>query len=231
MKTQGSLLCMLILTISCSGPRFYCGKDHGDSMRPKYILDTITIERPLLVRYGEDFFVIRESYLESFLCNPTFRPQGIGQQVFLLLPHYDLNDINNGSEFTNRVLEQLRFGSIIYDGTSLEDCVVFRKSIYDIDVYAFDPSPSKFALELVMKNDGVSKTSFQSNLQELQNNVKEESKYYLTVEPLYSRETINEYIKNGGILVLKDLPNGRKETRLMDKLSKKEVKKKGLPKL
>lgn len=253
MKTLFKILLSFMLIASCSSvKRYVCVKEH-DTMRVRYILDTITIEKPLLVIYGSDLCVIRESYLEDFISDPSHRPQGVGQQVFEILPGWIRSDVLNyytadGREFTNRVLEQISFGSLIYDWRNYNGCVVYKESRGEIEVYEFVPEPSKFALELVyvspkpilgdifgdveeriiqnrMKYLEKMKGKYLNKLDSLEISITlpSTSKYALTVEPLYSRETINKFIDDEGIT-----EGSGDEERPHRKLSKRIVKREGL---
>ena len=250
-KTLFRILLSLMIIAGCSSERYGCVKFHG-TMRERYILDTITIENPLLVIYGSDLFVIRKSYLEEFVSNPSHRPQGVGQQVFDIIPGWSRSfsvhgDIPDGSSFTRRVLEHIHFGYHIYNWRDYNSCVVFKETRDEIEVYEFVPEPSKFALELVavpvnpfndeewysdiikQRREYLEKRGpYINKLDSLECRITLPSvtKYVITVEPIYSRETINRYIDDNGIT-----SGGPGHEVPHPKLSKRTVKLKGLPDL
>ena len=241
-----------MIIAGCSSVKRYVCVKSLDTMRERYILDTITIENPLLVIYGSDLFVIRKSYLEEFIGNPSHRPQGVGQQVFDIIPGWNRTffvhgDISDGSSFTQRVLEQIHFGYHIYDWRDYNSCVVFKETRDEIEVYEFVPEPSKFALELVAvpispftdeewnsvvikrRREYLNKRGpYINKLDSLECRITSpsDSKYVLTVEPIYSRETINRYIDDNGIT-----SGGPGHEVPHPKLSKRTVNLEGLPDL
>ena len=267
MKTLVSLFLVVFFVSSCCESRVEqsnfktCFKPGDETVRELYLLDTITIKDPLLVIYKDSLFVIRESYLAQFVDNPSLRDEGSGQQVFYIIPGYlrthsldPSNILHNGEDLTNRVRNQLGFARKIclYDWRNYSECVLFREITGMVEVYSFEPKPSKFALELVI--EPVDRDAYISDEHEIHARLKENYQQYLckktgnylnkldslenrvvtnnkprfvlTVEPLYSRETINKFIEEEGILI-----GNPGEERPYPKLPKRVVKKKGLPDL
>lgn len=252
MKTHVKALFFILLVSACSQTRLIKNNIQiyvkHDTVRDRYILDTITIRDPLLVIYNDSLFVIRESYLRSFLTNPTNRSEGEGQQVFYIIPGclridaIDPNDIPyDGSELTFRIRNHIMDSYLLYDWRDYTDILSFRETINDIEIYTFEPKPSKFVLELVIEpingcdnkykyklyqENGVIKYTNKLDSLETIPKTNREPRFVLTVEPLYSRETINKYIDDEGVL------SGRPGQQVPHpKLCEKRVKLQGLPDL
>lgn len=190
----------------------------------KYILDTITIKDPRIAVFNETVYIVAGKYQDEFADSPHCQEGKHIFRIPPIFVREDLCDISplNETDFTRRAYHTWSFGDCLYRTSYDVYNVVFDKKIGEIEYYRFLFSPRRFLLELIWYNPRRYSDSFpygpnwfvtfseahkdstfvhRNKLDSLESCIPsfplldEEPHYILTVEPLFSRETVNEYIE------------------------------------
>ena len=189
----------------------------------RFFIDTITIKEPLLAIYNDELYLMDGKYAESFTENPHLKD---GLKMFHILPHNIRQDVmtlfgpSNKSVFTERAMEQLHLAHWGYLG-EWTNTLFFKKKEGQVEFYGFRYIPARFLLELVwvdperyrdhpygpgwlfivQERDIDDLDRYPSKLDSLESvpikpKDSEKAHYVLTVEPLFSRTTVNQSIKD-----------------------------------
>lgn len=223
MHTRVIQILILVILSSCQesyiGPVHYLNDFEENCLGTRYFLDTISLKDPVLAVYNDALYVMPKSYSTEFVSNPVYQE---GIKLFYIFPHnvrqyiLDLtNTPDNETEFTSRAEYQLSMGSSLYSIHHFT--TVFDKRVDEVEFYRFDPLPARFLVELVwydperfinnpygpnfitLVSENHDSTVYRTKLDSLESvpikpKIEGGAHYILTVEPLYSRETINNHI-------------------------------------
>lgn len=189
----------------------------------KYILDTITIKEPRIAVNNDNIFIVAGKYVEEFADNPHKQEGKLIFQIPPMIVRQDLCGISpvNSTEFSCRAMNTQSLEQFLFDTDYSTKNVIFDKRIGNVDYYRFRFPPRRFLLELmwynphrytdsfpfgpdisiIMSTQSIDSITYCDKLDSLERNVPsfplaEESPHYiLTVEPLFSRDVVNEYIE------------------------------------
>ncbi len=221
MNSRVIQMLILVMLSSCQESNIksvhYLNTFDDDFLGVRFFMDTITIKKPVLAIYKDALYVMPEKFSHEFVSDPACHEES---KVFYILPHNIREDIMsntpvNESEFSSRAEGQLSMGRSLYSTSHFS--TIFDKRIGEVEFYLFDPLPSKFLLELVwydpgqyinnpygknyvaLVSDNPDSSFYKTKLDSLESvpvepMLEDVPHYILTVEPLYDRETVNNYI-------------------------------------
>ena len=232
-KLLNKVICFILLfsfSLSCSNDRGISRRN--STLACRYLIDTLTIDNPVLVVYEDALFIMSRDHITEFASNPYYS-ESKDQKFFRILPHnvrmdiFDdgLNEFRNNSNFTDRAYEHIKMASSARSGLYSSICFNYsERTIYEdkvgcVEYYSFNPQPKRFVLELVyydpqrykenpygphwtfITEESSGPTLFMNKLDSLESvpiisKEEEEPHYMFTLEPLYSRETINAFIRS-----------------------------------
>lgn len=186
----------------------------------RFILDTITISNPLIAVHEDELYIMPEEYADIFAAKPFAYEKN---KVFRILQHnvrLDLFDFPpcNESDFTDRAFSTLTIAtnSHTYNEYNYSDGLSFVKRVGNIEYYSYIVQPAKFCLELFWfepeqyrENPYGNRFFILSEIDTVKHYDRlidsleyepiypkeyEKPRYVMTVEPLYTRETMNSNI-------------------------------------
>ena len=233
------LVILLVCSLSCSKEIDQSGQNN---MFDRYLLDTLTIDNPVIVVYEDDLFIMSRDSVTKFASNPCYQ-ENTKQKIFRMLPHNVRMDILGAdvwrinSDFTQRAMDHMymsgsRCCNLYSPGfVNYAYRTVYEGKVGCVEYYSFNPQPKRFALELVyydphrykynpygrwhvdywpVDKDEIDEeemrrieeyvSHYMNKLDSLERILyipkeDEEPHYMFTVEPLYSREAMNDNVK------------------------------------